>query len=394
MQMPKSRLLTEGCPANVAALAAMVFPKWVGREVDQALLEDAFAIDIPLVNLGERSSAYAGISVVELFHGPTGSFKDFGARFLARWMSSQLPPPLHGRVVLVATSGDTGSAVAEGFAGRPNTSVVVLYPHKGISSYQRLQLTKPRPGVRAFAVKGSFDDCQRSVKDAFRDPALSHLELTSANSINLGRLVPQMLFYLWSAAKADVRDPLFVVPSGNLGNLCAGLMAGRFAIPDARFVGATNRNKFFVEYLKDRQAPARRVVRTVSNAMDVGVPSNLERIAHLFPRPELLKVVEGRAVSDPQTRATMKKVYEETGYVADPHTAVGLTAALASRRKIDRRILVMSTAKPEKFRELVDEATGRTSSAPSDGGVEDTVIDPGLPTLRQVILQTIESTRQ
>ena len=390
ISIPDKPILGLRDASSPAELARRFFPDWIGKKVDAALADEAFAIEIPVVDLGATSSEYDGIHVVELFHGPTGSFKDFGARFLARWLSSEIPSPRRTRIVLVATSGDTGSAVADGFAGQPDTCVVVLYPFEGVSAYQRAQLTKPRQGVFSFAVRGSFDDCQLAVKEAFRDPALSELQLTSANSINIGRLVPQMLFYLWAALRVDCKDPVFVVPSGNLGNLCAGLLAGRSSMPTARYIAATNRNRYLIDYLNDEEAEVCPVQRTLSNAMDVAVPSNLERMTHLFSRRELLSLVSGRSVSDDETRDTMRRVWSETGYVADPHTSVGLAAALGSNR--DRPALVMGTANPDKYGELVDEVTGRAVRPLTswDGELDENVIDAGLPPLRRVILDIVE----
>ncbi|MGA7306668.1 MAG: threonine synthase [Rhodothermales bacterium] len=376
---------------NLADLARQVLPMWIGREVNADLARDVFSIEIPVIDLGARASEYDGIHVVELFHGPTGSFKDFAARFLSRWLSTEMPPPEGGRIVLVATSGDTGSAVAEGFSGLPRTSVVVLYPYEGVSAYQRAQLAKSREGVFPYAVRGSFDDCQRAVKEAFRDHALSHAGLTSANSINIGRLLPQMLFYFWSAMQVECPDPIFVVPSGNLGNLCAGLMAGNSSMPDARFIAATNKNRYLLDYLANSDAEARPVKRSLSNAMDVAVPSNLERIVRLFGRTDLKTLVSGVSISDKKTRETIHKVWSETGYVADPHTAVGLKAALTTKSSRRPR-LVMATADPAKYNELVREVTGvkeAIAEEPSEA-IHEEVIDSGLGVLRHLILDIVD----
>jgi threonine synthase len=396
VSIPERPLPAKEDAATVAQLAQHVLPTWIGRDLDPDLAKDVFSIDIPVVDLAERNPKYRGMYVAELFHGPTGSFKDFAARFLARWLSTELPPPEGGRIVLVATSGDTGSAVAEGFSGRPGTSVVVLYPEEGVSPFQRAQLTKPREGVHSYAVRGSFDDCQRAVKEAFNDGALSHIGLTSANSINIGRLLPQMLFYFWSAMRIDRTDPVFVVPSGNLGNLCAGLMAGKSAMRDARFIAATNENRYLVDFLRDAESQPKPVHRTLSNAMDVAVPSNLERITRLFSRSELTTRLTAMAVNDDETRETIRKVWSDTGYVADPHTAVGLTAALASGTAGDRATIVMGTAHPDKYRELIHEITGLPEApAAEEADVPlEQVIDPGLPALREVILDILDRSKK
>lgn len=376
---------------SLAELAVRFLGGWTGRTVDDHLARDVFSFPIPVVDLGEMSSAYAGIHVVELFHGPTESFKDFGARFLARWMAASRSDPSRVRVVLVATSGDTGSAVADGFSGQEGTVVVVLYPSKGVSPYQREQLTRQRAGVYPLAVRGSFDDCQQAVKEAFRDPSLRHMELTSANSINIGRLVPQMLFYAWSALRVDCADPIFIVPSGNLGNLCAGMMAAASGIPDATFLAATNHNRFLIDYLADSKATPAPVKPSLSNAMDVAVPSNLERIVHLFGGKELNARLTGASVSDADTRDTMTKVWSETGYVADPHTAVGIRAALRSARS-ERPRLVMGTASPRKYADLVRQATGQDidDSTPVASQPKEVEIDKGLPALRRALDQIAE----
>lgn len=377
---------------DLAELACRIFPAWIGRSVSRELAGDAFSMPIPITHLGERAAAYKGIHVVELFHGPTESFKDFGARFLARWFSSLPHTSEKQRIVLVATSGDTGSAVADGFSGQAGTSVVVLYPCEGVSRYQRAQLTKPRPGVYPFAVRGSFDDCQRSVKEAFLDAELSHVGLTSANSINIGRLVPQMLFYLWSAGKVGAKEPLFVVPSGNLGNLCAGMMAARSAIPRARFIAANNQNRFFVDYLAAAEAVPGAVVPSLSNAMDVTVPSNLERMIYLFGREGIRQMVTGTSVTDEETCRTMTTIHSDTGYVADPHTAVGLTAALRLRGSEDDPVLVMGTAHPAKYSELVLKTTGVEVGRHEDDEPrpDENIIEPGLRALRPIILDIVE----
>ena len=340
-----------------ADLGARVLAAWLPEVANLgALVEDALSFPIPLVSLGD------GVHVLELFHGPTLSFKDVGARAMARLMADALQG--EEVTILAATSGDTGSAVADGFAGVPGVRVVLLYPKGGVSDVQEQQLIVARDGVQALAVEGTFDDCQRLVKAAFAERAPGDRRLSSANSINIGRLLPQMLYTTW--ALRQLGEPAtVVVPSGNLGNLTAATMAMRAGLPVTGFVAAHNANDGFVRFLDGADAPATASVPTLSNAMDVGVPSNLERLRSLFSDADLRALVHGETVTDDETLAAMRRVHDETGYVADPHTAVGLEAV--RRRRADGEtgpMIVLSTAHPAKFPEAVAEATGVTPSAP------------------------------
>ena len=341
-----------------ADLGARVLAAWLPEMANLgALVEDALSFPIPLVSLGD------GVHVLELFHGPTLSFKDVGARAMARLMADALQG--EEVTILAATSGDTGSAVADGFAGVPGVRVVLLYPKGGVSDVQEQQLIVARDGVQALAVEGTFDDCQRLVKAAFAERAPGDRRLSSANSINIGRLLPQMLYTTW--ALRQLGEPAtVVVPSGNLGNLTAATMAMRAGLPVTGFVAAHNANDGFVRFLDGADAPATASVPTLSNAMDVGVPSNLERLRSLFSDADLRALVHGETVTDDETLAAMRRVHDETGYVADPHTAVGLEAV--RRRRADGEtgpMIVLSTAHPAKFPEAVAEATGTTPTAPS-----------------------------
>ena len=341
-----------------ADLGARVLAAWLPEVANLgALVEDALSFPIPLVSLGD------GVHVLELFHGPTLSFKDVGARAMARLMADALQG--EEVTILAATSGDTGSAVADGFAGVPGVRVVLLYPKGGVSDVQEQQLIVARDGVQALAVEGTFDDCQRLVKAAFAERAPGDRRLSSANSINIGRLLPQMLYTTW--ALRQLGEPAtVVVPSGNLGNLTAATMAMRAGLPVTGFVAAHNANDGFVRFLDGADAPATASVPTLSNAMDVGVPSNLERLRSLFSDADLRALVHGETVTDDETLAAMRRVHDETGYVADPHTAVGLEAV--RRRRADGEtgpMIVLSTAHPAKFPEAVAEATGTTPTAPS-----------------------------
>jgi threonine synthase len=344
---------------SVTSTARTLLGGWVGEKLIETLDLDA-VFPFPIVVETLRGGPFDGIRVVEVFHGPTGSFKDFGARFLAASLTTILPPSSRSRVVIVATSGDTGSAVADAFSGKAGFGVVILYPAGRVSKVQEAQLTQPRDGVWTFAVKGSFDDCQRAAKAVLATGA-AETDLITANSINVGRLFPQMLFYAGvSAHEADIRH--YVVPCGNLGNLTAGLMARSSSIPSVTFTAATNANDHFVRVLRDASVGPTALRTTYSNAMDVAVPSNLERIQALFTRSELAEFLTADSVTDGETLETMRAVYDDTSYVADPHTAVGLRAALGSVRSgrpLDRAsIAVIATADPEKYRSLVEMATG------------------------------------
>ena len=344
--------------ASLADIGVGVLSAWLGDEVDGAALEaivrDALNFPAPVRQLGED------VWVLELFHGPTLSFKDFGARTMARLMQHFLAQRGERRIILVATSGDTGSAVADGFAGMDNIEVVLLYPQGKVSEVQERQLIVQRPGVRSFAVEGNFDDCQRMVKEAFVDETLSHLPLSSANSINIGRLLPQSLYYLWAASQAALTELNFCVPSGNLGNLTGGVFAAQVGQPVNRFIAAHNANHFFPDFLKS-EAEAydfERTVATVSNAMDVGSPSNFERLYTLLPTERLRAWVWGTSVSDRTTLERMAKTYQAHTYVACPHTAVGLEGLARYREETgdSTPVITLACAHPAKFPKAVKQA--------------------------------------
>lgn len=346
----------------------------VRRVVDRAL-----DMPVPLVEVEP------GLRVLELFHGPTHAFKDIGARFMAALMAELEDDSGPERTVLVATSGDTGGAVAAAFHGLAGYRVLVLFPRGGISERQRRQMTTLGGNVRALAVDGTFDDCQRMVKAAFADAeAAVRFRLTSANSINVARLLPQALYYLhatnlltgWpDAAPADAPAgpagktgdaassgvaPRFVVPSGNLGNLCAGLIAARAGMPTSGFVAACNENRGFADLLSGRPFEPRPSVPTSSSAMDVGDPSNLERLLWLYGGDvdALRRDVTGEVVGDAETAACIRDVHRRTGYLLDPHTAVAYRAALRSVAASDGPTVVLATAHPAKFPDVVESATG------------------------------------
>jgi threonine synthase len=339
----------------------------------EALVAAALNFPIPLVEVEP------GIFALELFHGPTLAFKDVGARTMARLLASldRGDQPL---TVLAATSGDTGGAVAHAFHGVPHTRVVVLYPEGRVSPTQEAQLTmfngEAAGSVRAYAVAGSFDDCHRLTKEAFADADLRrHVRLTSANSVNVGRLLPQMVYYFHAVAeimRASGSLPNVVVctPSGNFGNLTAGLFAKRAGLPIATFIAATNINDVVPEYLASGSFRPRASIQTLANAMDVGNPSNFERMSWLYRRDlDAMRCdISGSRHTDDDVRDTIKQVFEERGYLLDPHSAIayrGLKEYLGRVGQVGRVGIFLATAHPAKFGEVVEPILGRAIDVPA-----------------------------
>jgi threonine synthase len=348
--------------------------------VDQIATVSRKSLDfpIPLVRLSES------VFVLELFHGPTLAFKDVGARFMAGLMALFLDPSDPPLTILAATSGDTGSAVAHAFLDLPNTRSVILYPEGQVSELQERLFTTLGENVTPLSVAGSFDDCQRLVKDAFLDDELrSSLTLTSANSINVGRLLPQLFYYFhaWGqlvgesfrelgathAGPPDRANPVFTVPSGNLGNLCAGLMAKRIGLPASSFVAACNANDVFPSFLNTGEFHPRPSMRTLSNAMDVGNPSNLARVVTLYggDAGAVARDVRASSHSDDDTLRCISRVFDDCGYILDPHSAVGYLAMEQRTGSDAGRVgILLATAHPVKFLEVVEEATGESVDVP------------------------------
>lgn len=321
------------------------------------IIDDAINFDAPLVELDDN------ISILELFHGPTLAFKDFGARFMARTMRYFLRDSDEEVNILVATSGDTGSAVASGFYDVEGINVYLLYPSGKVSSIQEKQLTTFDKNITALEIEGTFDDCQRLVKAAFVDDEInSNMKLSSANSINIARLIPQSFYYFnaYKQIKEKSKEIYFSIPSGNLGNLTAGLMAKKMGLPVTKFIGATNSNSIFTEFIESGEYVPRSSVETLSNAMDVGAPSNLARIQALYDEHSIiLKDIASNTHDDSQTVEKIKDVYKKYNYTIDPHGAVGLLALeqFIVKNKIENYSgIVLETAHPAKFKETVDSA--------------------------------------
>ncbi|MEE9431429.1 MAG: threonine synthase [Melioribacteraceae bacterium] len=317
------------------------------------IINNSITFPSPLVELSDS------LSILELFHGPTLAFKDFGARFMARTMEHFLQNENTELTILVATSGDTGSAVASGFLNVKGINVVVLYPKGKVSEIQKKQMTTLGNNITALEIDGTFDDCQRLVKEAFIDSEIiSKKKLSSANSINIGRLIPQTFYYFESYKQIKNKDRKIVysVPSGNLGNLTAGIMAKKMGLPIDKFIAATNANDVFTKYLENGNYESRPSVETFSNAMDVGDPSNLSRINSIFGNnlAEIKNIIFSKSFSDNDTIEKIKEIYKSNKYIIDPHGAVGCLALDEYEVKVDYDItgVVLETAHPAKFKDV------------------------------------------
>ena len=328
------------------------------------ILQETLSFDFPLLWLDDR------MAVLELFHGPTMAFKDVGAGFMAGCLGYFSQASDVKTTVLVATSGDTGGAVARGFLGVSGVEVVILYPEGMVSDIQERQLTSLGENIRALRVAGTFDDCQRMVKRAFLDPVLQEKQnLTSANSINVARWLPQMLYYvkgfqLWGLHR---KAPIFSVPSGNFGNICAGMLAAQMGLPVTHFVAATNINDTVPRYMEGKNYEPKPTVATLSNAMDVADPSNFIRIRELFRDrfPTLASSLSAFAYDDTKTLEAIKSLYQSYRYVADPHGAIGyLGLKQFLESSPDHQGIFLETAHPIKFREAVENCLGISLEVP------------------------------
>ena len=335
----------------------------IPEDTFRKMVDDAFNFPVPVVKITEN------ISTAELFHGPTLAFKDVGARFLARVMSYFASN--QGDInVLVATSGDTGSAVANGFLGVKGVKVHVLYPSGLVSRLQELQFTTLGQNVTAYEVSGVFDDCQRMVKECFMDKELNQKRiLTSANSINLARFLPQSVYYAYALSQIPQerwKDVVMTVPSGNFGNITAGLVAWRMGMPVKRFIAAINANRVFADYLQTGVYKPQKSIATIANAMDVGDPSNFARVIELFGKSvdNVRAEISSYSYTDEQIGATMAEVLKATGYELDPHGAVGYSA-LRDHLNAGELGLFLETAHPAKFIDTVEKYTGKRVEIPT-----------------------------
>lgn len=349
-------------------LAFRVMKPYIGSDIDDtalfSIVSEAINFEFPLVAINSN------ISSLELFHGPTLAFKDVGARFMSRCLGYFSKDRSNTITVLVATSGDTGGAVANGFLGVEGVEVIILYPSGKVSPVQELQLTTCGQNITALEVEGSFDDCQAMVKEAFMDQVLhKKMQLTSANSINVARWLPQQLYYFYAYQQwADkFNPPVVAVPSGNFGNICAGLLAQVSGLPIKHFIAACNINDAVPDYLRTGIYQSKPAVPTISNAMDVGNPSNFVRILEMF-KQEFTTVkdcVTGYTVSDEATKATIAEVYQRNQYILDPHGAVAYHALENYLQNyLNIKGIILETAHPVKFPATVEAAIGKSIEIP------------------------------
>lgn len=350
-------------------IAYQAIQQFVGDEIPpeklKEILKDVLDFDFPVIQIEEH------IATLELFHGPTMAFKDVGARFMARCLGYFSEGKSNEVNVLVATSGDTGGAVANGFLGVKGVNVVILYPSGKVSDIQEKQLTTLGQNITALEVDGTFDDCQAMVKRAFLDAELlKKMQLTSANSINVARWLPQMFYFMFAykQAKSKKKEIVFSVPSGNFGNICAGIMAQKLGMPVKHFVAATNINDTVPDFIESGNYRPRPSKTTISNAMDVGDPSNFIRIQNLynFDLDIIRQNVSSYSFTDDQTKIAMQHLYKNSDYMADPHGAVGyLGLKRYQETHPDCLGVFLETAHPVKFLDVVEKTIGKTVDIPS-----------------------------
>ena len=360
-------------------IAYQVIKPYIGDEIPAAelrrIVRETIAFPIPLVNISK------GIYSLELYHGPTLAFKDVGARFMSRCLGYFSSGKKGKTIVLVATSGDTGGAVANGFHNVDSVEVVILFPSGKVSAVQEKQLTTLGNNIHALEITGNFDDCQLLVKQAFADADLNRkLFLTSANSINVARWLPQQFYYFLAYKQWQHKEqaPVFSVPSGNFGNICAGILAHISGMPATHFIAACNVNDVVPQYLLKGLYEPRKAIPTLSNAMDVGDPSNFVRILQIFDQdlPRLRELLSGFTITDEETRATIRRIKADTGYLLDPHGAVGF---LALERWLQMHPgmagIFLETAHPVKFFDVVEPLIGESVPIPS--GIASILHKPG-----------------
>lgn len=367
-------------------IALAISKKLIGKELKdnelKKIIAESLNFDAPLIKISTNSGKENSIYSLELFHGPTLAFKDFGARFMARLISHFMKNSGRKITILVATSGDTGSAVASGFFKVKNIKVILLYPSKKVSKIQEQQLTTMGANITALEIEGTFDDCQKLVKQAFLDKELKKYfqknndSLGSANSINIARLIPQSFYYFYAYAQLkkligpNINPPIFSVPSGNLGNLTAGLIAKEMGLPVTRFIAATNSNNTFTKFLKTGKFKPKASIKTISNAMDVGNPSNFARIQELYKNNlnKIRKNIWSKSFSDKETKKAILEVLQKSNYIMDPHGAVaylGIQAYLNSTKSINTSGIFLETAHPAKFLDIVESTIKKKVEIPS-----------------------------
>ena len=343
-------------------ISFLIAKKFIGSEISseklQEIIERAINFDAPLKHI------YNQIYCLELFQGPSLAFKDFGARFMAGIISHFIADTSSKLTILVATSGDTGSAVAQGFLDCPSIDVVLLYPSGKISLIQEMQLACNQGNVQALEVAGTFDDCQSLVKEAFSDQELrAKINLSSANSINIARLIPQCFYYFWAWRQLEKFDSklVFSVPSGNFGNLSAGLIAYKMGLPVDKFIAATNINDTVPIFLEQGEFKPKASRQTISNAMDVGNPSNFYRLSKLFEdsHPAIKEKIVGYSISEEETREKIRSCYNQHSYILDPHSAIGLAALEKYFDSLEPSSqdcygIFLATAHPAKFLDIVE----------------------------------------
>jgi threonine synthase len=367
-------LITDIADFSNEEIAFRVIKPYVGNSItDEKLFQivsETVNFPIPLVKINDS------ISSLELFHGPTLAFKDIGARFMSRCLGHFVKDDARKVTVLVATSGDTGGAVANGFYEVDGVEVFILYPSGKVSPVQEKQLTTLGKNIKALEVEGTFDDCQQMVKQAFTDKDINDkLFLTSANSINVARWLPQQFYYFFAykqwLSNSPLEDrgnpPVISVPSGNFGNICAGILAMQSGLPVQHFIAACNANDIVTEYLQTQELKPRQAVATLSNAMDVGNPSNFVRILEIFNHqfPELKNKLSSYSITDAETTATIKAVYEKDNYVLDPHGAVGyLSLQRYLQNHAEQKGMLLETAHPVKFPDAVESCIGKSIEIP------------------------------
>ena len=365
--LPKSFFDTIETLSNEAiafeAIKQFVFPEIPETDL-KTIIAETLSFDFPVLKINDS------ISTLELFHGPTMAFKDVGARFMARCLGYFNNDNTQEVTVLVATSGDTGGAVAHGFLGVEGVKVVILYPSGKVSDIQEKQLTTLGQNITALEVHGNFDECQDMVKQAFLDTSVTqHKQLTSANSINVARWLPQMFYFLFAykQLKNNYKNLVFSVPSGNFGNICAGMMAQQLGLPVSHFIASNNSNDVVTNYLQTQEYLPKASVQTISNAMDVGNPSNFVRIQALYGNnfKALKTQLSGYSFTDSETIEALKELYTDYKYIADPHGAVGYLGAKAYlKQHPESHVVFLETAHPTKFLDVVEGTIKETIDLP------------------------------